>query len=94
MIGALLSYFGYRPLTTLLALHWSLNTMNKPVTASDLATPKVTTGPMPARARSTQARGRAGPARAAPRDRAVGGRRASRTCRSMTPPASTPTTTP
>ena len=34
-------------------LHWELKTMNKPITAADLVTPKVTTGPLPARARST-----------------------------------------
>ena len=61
-IGAVLCYFGFRSGVTV---------MNKPVTAADLVTPKVTTG---AAARLAQglfrARGRARPARAAARDRA------------------------
>ncbi len=68
--------------------------MNKPVSAADLVTPKVTTGPLAgSRKIYVDARRSARPARAAARDRAVGGAPASRRCRSTTPPAPTPTTT-
>ena len=46
--------------------------MNKPISAADLATPTVTTGPLPAsRKMYVGAGGRARPARAVARDRAV-----------------------
>ena len=68
--------------------------MNKPVSASDLVTPKVTTGPLiGSRKAYANPERRARPARADPRDRAVGGKPASRRCRCTTPRASTPTTT-
>ena len=61
---------------------------------SDLDTPKVTTGPLPA-SRKVYATpdDRARPARAVARDHARRDRPASRRCRSTTPPAPTPTRT-
>ncbi len=48
--------------------------MNKPLSESDLATPKVTTGPIAGSRKAYATPGeRAGPARAGPRDRAVEG---------------------
>ncbi len=66
--------------------------MNKHISGSELETPKVTTGPLPAsRKVYSPARRGARPARAGPRDRARPKARASRRSRSTTPPAPTPT---
>ncbi len=68
--------------------------MNKPLSASDLATPKVTTGPI-AGSRKIHVTPEAAPDLRVPlREIALIERRASRRCRSTTPPAPTPTTTP
>ena len=57
----------------------------------DTTLPAVTTGPLPAsRKIFVDARRSARPARAPARDHAVAKAPASRTCRSMTPPAPTP----
>ena len=62
--------------------------MNKPVTAADLVTPKVTTGPLPA-SRKIYARPDAAPELRVPvREIILEPSAKSRTCQSTTPPAS------
>ena len=68
--------------------------MNKPVTAQDLITPKVTTGPLVG-SRKIYSNPEAAPELRVPlREIVLSEGARSRTCRSTTPPASTPTTTP
>ena len=65
--------------------------MNKPVTAADLVTPKVTTGPLPASRKIYSPPDAAPDLRVPLREIVLSSRQASRRCRSMTPPGPTPT---